>query len=47
MQKNIGDPSEMSVNQINQTLQALNKTAQELKRACKGITDYANVLQQQ
>ena len=47
MQKNIGDPSTLSMTQITETLNALNQTAMELKRACQGITDYASVLKDQ
>jgi hypothetical protein len=44
IQENIGDPKELSFEQISATLAALNQTAQELKSACKGINNYADML---
>lgn len=46
LQKHIGDPKSLTVNQLGETLAALNQTAFELKNACQGIAEYANVLNQ-
>ena len=40
----IGDPRNLSINEVSETLHALNKTAQELHKACRGIQNYADEL---
>jgi len=43
----IGDPKNLSFNQISEAISALNQTAQELQKACVGIQEFANDLQGQ
>jgi hypothetical protein len=46
LQQRIGDPRNLSAAQLGETLAALTQTANELKKACEGISEFTQVLGQ-
>lgn len=44
LQQRVGDPRNLSISQLGETLAALTTTANELRRACDGISEFTKVL---